>query len=294
MKIGDVDLEILNDGYWRYDGGVMFGIVPRVLWERKLPPDELNRVKMALRCLLIRSGGKTIVVDTGIGDKLGSEQAEQLAVEREDGLIGALASYGVKPEAVDVVVNTHLHFDHAGGNTTHRLGALIPTFPNAEYWVQRTEWEDATHLNERTKTLYPAENFDPIDQSGQLRLFDGPMEVAPGVTWLRAPGHTPGHTCVLIESENESALFAVDVCPFVAHLERLAWIAAVDLEPLVSLDTKRRAVLDALAHDRLIIFDHDPNVIAARLKGTPERWTVEPTMLTVDGAGSPETSPPPK
>lgn len=285
MKIGEIDLQILNDGHWKSDGGAMFGVVPRVLWGKKLPPDKRNRVRMALRCLLIRTDEKTIVVDTGIGDKLTAKETEIFAVEREEGLIGQLASYGVSPEAVDVVVNTHLHFDHAGGNTTNRLGAVVPTFPNAEYWVQRLEWDDATHPNERTRTTYLPDNLDPINQSGQLRLFDGSTEVVPGVSWRLAAGHTRAHTCLLIESGDQSALFTVDVCPFAAHLERLAWIAGVDLEPLVSMETKRQIIADVLAHDRLVIFDHDPNVVAARLAGTPEQWTVKPEIVTMAGAG---------
>jgi len=288
LKIGEIDLQILNDGHWRLDGGAMFGVVPRVLWEKRLPPDDRNRVPMALRCLLIRASGKTIVVDTGVGDKFGPKEAEIYAVERDDGLVGRLASYGVTPEAVDVVVNTHLHFDHAGGNTTRRLGTVVPTFPNAEYWVQRGEWEDATHPNERTRTTYLADNLDPISQSGQLRLFDGSTEIIPGVSWLIAPGHTRAHTCVQIESGDQSAIFTVDVCPFVSQLERIAWVPAVDVEPLVSMETKRHIVADVLAHDRLVIFDHDPNVVAARLVGTPEKWTVKPEILTIVGAGSTE------
>lgn len=289
MKIGAIDLEILNDGYYRMDGGVMFGVVPRVLWGKKLPPDERNRVKMALRCLLIRIDGKTILVDTGIGDKLDEKQLDIYGVEREAGLLGELGSYGVKPEDIDIVVDSHLHFDHTGGNTTNRHGTIVPTFPNAEYWAQRLEWEDATHPNERTRATYLSENFDPIEQSGQLRLFDGSTEIAPGVKWLMSAGHTRAHTSVLIESEGESALFPVDACPLVSHLERTAWVAAIDLEPLVSMETKRQMIADALAHNRQVIFDHDPNVVVARLTGTPEKWTVEPEIMTMAGAASKET-----
>ena len=283
MKIGTIEVQILNDGFWRSDGGAMFGVVPRVLWERKLPPDERNHVPLALRCLLIRAAGRTILVDTGIGSKLGPKELDIHGVERPVGLVGELARYAVTPDQVDIVVDTHLHFDHAGGNTTLRDGVAVPTFPNAEYWVQRREWEDAIHPNERTRATYRPENLEPIARSGQLRLFDGPAEIVPGVWWLMAPGHTPAHTCVLIESEGQSALFTVDVCPFVAHLERIAWVGAVDLEPLVAMETKRRIIADVLAHDRLVIFDHDPRVIAARLRGTTDQWTVEPVLLEEDG-----------
>ena len=279
MKIGDIDVEILNDGFFHLDGGAMFGVVPRVLWEKKLPPDERDRVKMALRCLLIRHDGKTILIDTGIGDKLDSTEQGRFGVEREGGLLTELASHGVTPDKVDVVVDTHLHMDHAGGNTTRKLGALVPTFPNAEYWIQRIEWEEAVKPNERTRATYLPENLEPLAAAGQVRLIDGSVEIVPGVRWFSTPGHTRGHGSVLLESDDESALYTVDVCPFVAHLERLAWIPGFDVEPLVSLETKRQIIADVVTNNRLVIFDHDPDVIAARLVGTPERWTVEPSMI---------------
>lgn len=278
LKFGDVTVDVLNDGFWRSDGGAMFGVVPRTLWERRLPPDERNRVPMAARALLIRAPGATILVDTGLGDKMGDKEREIFAVERPTGLLGELARRGIQPEDVDLVVNTHLHLDHAGGNTRWQDGKLVPTFPRAEYWAQRREWEDATHPNERTRITYLRENVLPIAESGRLRLFDGEREIASGVRWLLAPGHTPGHTALLFEDGDRSALYPVDVCPFVAHLERLAWVAAVDLEPLVSIETKRRLVNDILANDRLVIFDHDPNVVVGRLAGDAEKWSVNEVM----------------
>jgi glyoxylase-like metal-dependent hydrolase (beta-lactamase superfamily II) len=278
LKLGSVDVEILNDGFWRADGGAMFGVVPRPLWERKLPPDERNRVTLALRCLLVRDGATTVLIDTGIGDKLSAKDQDTYGVERPSGLVTELARRGVAPADLDVVVNTHLHFDHAGGNTTKRGDEVVATYPRAEYWIQRREWCDAITPNERTRSTYLPENYRPIEAAGQLRLVDGATQVTPSVRWLAAPGHTAGHTCVLIESGGRSVLFTVDVCPFVAHLERLAWVPAVDVEPLVSMQTKRAIVADALAHDRLLVFDHDPRVVTARLTGSVERWQVEPVQ----------------
>jgi glyoxylase-like metal-dependent hydrolase (beta-lactamase superfamily II) len=282
VKIGEITVDVLNDGYFRTDGGAMFGVVPRTMWERKLKPDDRNRVLMALRCLLLRVDGRTILVDTGVGDKLRPRDIEIFGIERKLGLLGALAALGVAPDQIDIVVDTHLHFDHAGGNTRLVGDVAVPTFPRAEYWVQRGEWEDATHPNERTRSTYLPENFEPIRESGRLRLFDGPTEIAPGVSWVMAPGHTPFHTCVLIESGQESILYTVDICPFVAHLERLAWVPGVDLEPLVAMETKRRVITDVLAHNRLVIFDHDPHVVSARLAGSGDRWTVVPVESVVD------------
>jgi len=278
MKIGSIDVEILTDGYFHLDGGAMFGVVPRPLWERKLSPDERNRVRLALRSLLIRAGGKTVVVDTGIGDKLSAKEAEIYRLERDGGLVGGLAARGLRPDEDDIVVDSHLHFDHCGGNTTRQGDRVVPTFPSAEYWVQRTEWDDATHPNERTRTTYLAENLQPIADTGQLRLVEGPKEILPGVRWLSTPGHTRAHTSIVIESGVDSAIFTVDVCPFAAHLERIAWVAAVDTEPLVSMETKRRVVADVLANNRLVLFDHDPSVVAARLVGTVEKYEVVPEI----------------
>lgn len=278
MRIGAIDLEIINDGYFYLDGGMMFGIVPRTLWERRLPPDDRNRVRLALRTLLIRAGERIIVVDTGVGDKFGVKEREIYRVERNGGQLAGLAEHGIQPADVDLVVNTHLHFDHAGGNTVIQDGQVIPTFPRAEYLAQRDEWDDAIQPNERTRASYLADNLRPVAAAGQLRLIEGETEIAPGVSWVRTPGHTRGHTSILIESEGESALFTADACPFISHLERLAWVAGIDLDPLTSMETKRRLIRDSLATDRLLIFDHDPNVAMARLAGTPERWEVRPVQ----------------
>lgn len=283
LRFGDITVDVLNDGYWRSDGGAMFGVVPRTLWSRRLPPDERNRVPMALRSLLVRTPGATILVDTGLGDKMGEKEREIFAVERPVGLIGELDRLGVKPEDVDIVLNTHLHVDHAGGNTLRQGDRLVPTFPRAEYWAQRQEWEDATHPNERTRITYLPENLEPVAESGQLHLFDGEREIISGVSWLLAPGHTRAHTCVQFEAGDRSALYTVDVCPYVSHLERIPWVAAVDVEPLVSMETKRRIVKDLLAHDRLIIFDHDPQVTVGRLDGDEETWSVVPAPEGGDG-----------
>jgi len=277
--VGDISVDVLNDGFFRTDGGAIFGVVPRTMWERKLPPDDRHRVLMALRCLLLRVGGKTILVDTGVGDKLRPRDVEIFGIQRPVGLLGALASFDISADQIDVVVNTHLHFDHAGGNTRWENQVAIATFPRAEYWVQRGEWDDATHPNERTRSTYLPENLEPIQKSGQLRLFDGPTSIAPGVSWIHAPGHTPFHTCVMVGSGRESVLYTVDVCPFAAHLERIAWVPGVDLEPLVAMETKRHLIADILANDRLVVFDHDPRIISARLAGTMERWTIEPVEL---------------
>lgn len=283
LRFGNITVRVLNDGYWRSDGGAMFGVVPRTLWSRRLPPDDRNRVPMAIRSLLVQTPDATILVDTGLGDKMGEKEREIFAVERPVGLIGELDRLGVKPEDVDIVLNTHLHLDHAGGNTIRKGERLIPAFPRAEYWTQRQEWQDATHPNERTRITYLLENLEPVAESGRLRLFDGEREIVPGVRWLLAPGHTRAHTCVQFEAGDRSALYTVDVCPYVSHLERISWVAAVDVEPLVSMETKRRIVHDLLDHDRLVIFDHDPEIAVGRLARREDSWSVVPVSEGGDG-----------
>ena len=186
MKIGDIELIPVSDGTAWWDGGGAFGLVPKTRWEKLLPPDAQNRVPMALRCLLIRTPSATILVDTGMGDKVTPEIAEQqgFALERPNGwLVDDLARHGVAPEEVDLVVLTHLHADHCGGSTRWLDGRLVPTFPRAEYWVQQREWDDAHHPNERTRATYYSVNFDPLEATGQLCLLRGNAPVTQGVGW---------------------------------------------------------------------------------------------------------------
>lgn len=265
VRVGDVELYLVGDGRFRMDGGANFGLVPRPLWEQVCPPDGLNRVPMALNCLLIRSSGRTILVDTGFGSKLPQKRQEVLSLEREPGLPQALATLGLKAEDVDIVINTHLHADHCGGNTTVLAGSVAPTYPRAEYWVQRLEWADALFPNERTRATYLAENLRPIEP--QLRLLDGDTRVTPEVRCLITRGHTRAHQSVIIESGGQTVIYLADLAPFAVHLERLAWIAANDVEPLETLGSKRSLCRLALETDALLLFEHDPCVLAGRLRG---------------------------
>ena len=264
MRIGDVEVVAVSDGCAWVDGGSMYGLVPRVLWERVTPPDALNRVPMALTCLLIRSHGKTILVDTGYGSKLSAKRQEILALERRPGLTGALAAVGVAPADVDVVINTHLHSDHCGGNTCLVEGQPVPTFPRAEYWVQRLEWAEALFPNERTRATYLPENLRPVGP--QLRLLDGDTRVTPEVRCVVTRGHTRAHQSVFIESGGQMAIYLGDLAPYAVHIERLAWIAANDVEPLETLETKRNLRRLALERDALLLFEHDAHIVAGRLR----------------------------
>jgi glyoxylase-like metal-dependent hydrolase (beta-lactamase superfamily II) len=267
MRLGDVEYYIVSDGEWRMDGGGIFGVVPKVLWETMVPADELNRVPMALNCLLILSRGKRILVDTGFGRKVPPKQASQLALQRPEGdLLDGLQSLGYGPEDIDIVINTHLHSDHCGGNTVGCGGVLEPAFPQAEYWIQRVEWAEACYPNERTRRTYLAENFEPLESTGQLRLLHGNTQVTPEVRCVVSRGHTRAHQSVIIESDGKTAVYLGDLAARAVHLEHLAWTTAFDSEPLETIESKR-AIRDwALQRHALLFFGHDVRLPSGRLR----------------------------
>ena len=281
MKIGDFELTPLSDGTAWWDGGGSFGLVPKVRWEKLLPPDAENRVPMALRCLLVRTPQATVLVDAGMGDKVTREMAEQQSFRLEQpdgGLVADLARHGVSPDEVDLVVLTHLHMDHCGSSTRILDGQLVPTFPRAHYWVQRREWDDAHHLNERTRATYLSANFDPIEASGQLCLLDGDANITRGVRVAVAPGHTAGMQAIIVEppGSGQAVVFMSDLAFFRWHLERLAWVSAYDLDPMTTIETKRRWQRWLAERQAIIVFQHDPQVAVGRLVEQDGRYTVIP------------------
>jgi len=267
FQLGDIRIDLISDGTVMVDGGGPFGLVPKALWQHVLAPNDENLVPQALTSLLIRVGGRNIVVDAGIGNRLNEKLRKIWRINRpRGGLVDALARLGLRPEDIDMLVNTHLHLDHAGGNMIEdEAGELRPTFPNAEYVVQRREYEDAMRPNERTRATYWPSNYQPLYEAGQLRLLDGDTELAPGVHGIVTPGHTPGLMCILFERDGQQALFCADMAAYAFHLERLAWIPSYDVEPLVSLETKRRWQQWALETGALLIFEHDPHRPAGRM-----------------------------
>jgi glyoxylase-like metal-dependent hydrolase (beta-lactamase superfamily II) len=266
LKIGDFEVFLINDARILADAGGVFGLVPRVLWSRVISDDGQFRVPMDHPCLLVRTGDKCIVVDTGIGPKVTGKQIDYLNLTRpEGGLVEGLARLGVSPEDIDTVINTHLHSDHCGGNTRLDSDRLIPTFPNAEYLAQRLEYTDAAFPNERTRGTYFPENFAALHESGQMRLLDGEDEIVPGLRCVPTPGHTRGHQSVVIEQDGAALLYTGDLASLAIHFERLAWMTAYDVEPLVTLETKRFWQRWALAHDAYLIFAHDSQVPIGRL-----------------------------
>ena len=265
MKVGAFDIQPVTDGRFRLDGGAMFGVVPKVLWEKCCQPDEQNRISLGLNCLLIRTGRKNILVDTGLGDKEDAKFQEMFAVERIPTLRDSLKMQGLQPEDIHMVVNTHLHFDHAGGNTVRENGAIVSTFPRAKYFVQRGEYEDAARANERTRASYRRENFTPVAHVDQWEFLEGETELLPGVTVMVTEGHTRHHQSIKIESEGQVAFYLGDLIPTVSHLP-LPYIMGYDLYPLQTLETKRWVLDRALNENWLLVFEHDPRVLMGRVR----------------------------
>jgi len=280
MRFGDIELFSLSDGIMRLDGGAMFGVVPRVFWEKTNPADELNRIAIGVNPLLLKADGVNILVDTGNGDKFSEKLLKIYGIEREPTLLKSLSDADLRPEDIEIVINTHLHFDHCGGNTlVDASGKLMPTFPNARYIVQKMEWEDATRLNELTKGSYLPENFIPLMQAGRIELVDGDMEVYPGVTVVHTPGHNRGHQSVKIESDGKTAFYLGDMIPTAAHVP-LPYIMGYDLYPLELLEVKRRILREALEGRWLMIFEHDPKVRMGYLREGNGKLTVEEVSAT--------------
>ncbi len=277
LTLGDIRIHVLSDGVVWWDGGGMFGLTPKVLWERVIRSDELNRVPMMLRVLLVEAGGKRILVDTGIGDKLPDKARRQINLVGQERLLSDLRDLDVAPEDIDIVVLTHLHNDHCGGNTRrNEEGEIVPTFPRAVYWVQRRELADAMFPNERTRGTYFRENVVPLEQRGQLRIIDGDTEIVPGVWTILTPGHTAAHQCVVIQGGGEYAIFLADAVSWGVFFERLAWVPAYDLEPMVSIHTKKRLARWALRHNAWLIFQHDARFGVGKLEEREGKFLVHP------------------
>lgn len=275
MRIGEIEVTAVSDGRFRLDGGAMFGSVPKTLWERRAPADAQNRIALAVRPLLVRTGGRRILVDAGIGDKMGAKASAIYAIDRTVSLDDSLAAEGLAAADIDLVVATHLHFDHAGGFTTSAGGVLAPRFGGARYIVRRQEWEDAMHPHERSRASYLPENFAPLAAAGVVDFIDEDGEVAPGVSVHRTGGHTRHHQIVQIRSGGRTAVFAADLIPTAAHID-VPWIMGYDLYPMDTLEYKRRFVREAILGEYVIFFEHDPTIVAGIVREDGRRLWVEP------------------
>jgi glyoxylase-like metal-dependent hydrolase (beta-lactamase superfamily II) len=267
-SLGRYRIHAIQAGIQRLDGGAMFGVVPKTLWQRRIVPDDRNRIGLGMRCLLVEHESGLVLIDSGAGNKEDAKFHDIYGIENraampdgagvartalEDGIRAA----GFTPDDVKLVINTHLHFDHAGGNTyLDAAGTTRPSFPNARYVVQAGEHHWATHTNERTAASYFGKNWDPIIATGKFDLIDGDREIVPGISVIKTPGHVPHHQSILIDGGEGLACFLGDICPTAHHLP-LPWIMGYDVEPLVSLETKRWLLKRAAAEGWLLVFEHD-------------------------------------
>jgi len=256
VRIGRFEVEIFSDGIFRLDGGAMFGVVPKVLWEKQKPADELNRVAMDMNCLLIRDADHVVLVETGAGPKLTDKQKRNFGIEDPPRLLDELKARGVRREDVTLVVNTHLHFDHSGGNTYRDGDRVVATFPRASYVFQRLEWVDANTPNERTRGSYLPDDFSPLEATGRLELIDEAVEIIPGIRLDRIQGHTRGTQTVRVTDGRDTLFFSSDFMPDRHHLP-LPWIPSQDLFPLDTLAAKKLILPRAIEERWVVAFTHD-------------------------------------
>jgi glyoxylase-like metal-dependent hydrolase (beta-lactamase superfamily II) len=256
--LGDFELTIVSDGTYFLDGGAFFGVVPKTMWSRRVTADDQNRVNAGLNSLLVRTGDKNILIETGIGNKL-SDKLVQI-YKQPAKLLDNLHVAGVAPEDIDIVINTHLHFDHCGWNTTRRGDQVVPTFPKAKYYAQRREWEHGRLQLERDAISYMSPNYDPLIESGQMLLLDGDHEIAPGISVKVFPGHTASMQAVIVESveaaEKKTACYISDLIPTSNHLD-ITWAMAFDLYPLQTIESRKKYYAQAIPEKWLTVFTHD-------------------------------------
>jgi glyoxylase-like metal-dependent hydrolase (beta-lactamase superfamily II) len=277
VKWGKLEFHVVSDGHARLDGGAMFGVIPKPLWEKKMPADSRNRITLGMNCLLIHSNGKCILVETGAGGKMSPKLRDIYGLDGPC-LVEGLRRYGVEPGDVDIVLDTHLHFDHCGGNTRVEQDKVVPTFPNARYVVQKGEFEHAMRPTERDRASYFPENYLPLAEGGQLWLVEGDTTIAPGVQVIVVPGHTAHMQCVKLTDAEKTAFFFADLIPTTAHLP-LAWIMGYDLYPMTTLENKRKWIGEAVRGEWLALFGHDAAIPAGYLRERNGQWEVEPVKV---------------
>jgi glyoxylase-like metal-dependent hydrolase (beta-lactamase superfamily II) len=263
-KLGDFELTIVSDGTYYLDAGGLFGVVPKPLWQKKVSADALNRIPVGTNSVLVHAAGKTVLIETGIGNKLPEKLAKIYDAKAQ--LLREFEAIGVDRKKIDIVINSHLHFDHCGWNTFRNDGGEVePTFPNATYYAQRGEWEHGSRQLERDKVSYISDNYDPLIRSGQMRLFDGDAEIMPGISVALYPGHTRNMQAIMLESGGEKACYISDLIPTTWHLD-LTWVMSYDLYPLDTIENRKRFYAKSIPEKWLVIFTHDHEIPWAYLE----------------------------
>lgn len=277
MPFGDLELVTLHDGLFGLDGGAMFGVVPRTLWAAQSPPDDRNRILLAMRPLIVEGSWGRLLIDCGAGDKMDAKQRDIYALDRTTHLEHALASQGMTADSVDFVLATHLHLDHFGGATEREGNAVVPRFRRARHFIREAEWQDATHPHERNRASYLPDDFVPLKAAGAVDFYEGDQVIKPGVRVVRTGGHTGQHQVVYIESAGRTAVFVADLIPTTAHI-RDPWIMGYDLFPMETLAFKKQFIREAIDREYLILFEHDPVVGAGYIREKDGRRFVEQVL----------------
>ncbi len=277
IALGDIKLTTVCDGGFRLDGGAMFGVVPRAMWAAAAPPDDRNRIQLVMRPLLVEAAWGRLLIDCGAGDKMSAKLQDIYAFDRQRHLDHALAEAGTTADGIDVVLATHLHFDHFGGATARVGSELVPRFGRARYLIRAAEWEDATHPHERNRASYLQDDFVPLEGAGVVDRYEGDAQLRPGVRVVRTGGHTGQHQIVFLESGGRTAVFVADLIPTTAHVHD-AWVMGYDLFPMETLAFKRAFIRTAIDREYLILFEHDPVVAAGYIRERDGKRFVEPAV----------------
>ena len=285
MKIGKYKISIINSGYFGLDGGAMFGIIPKLLWQKSNPPDEANRIKLATRNLLLETDTKKILVDTGMGNKWDEKSEGIYAIDQKDNsLIGELAKLNIRPDEITDVILTHLHFDHTGGSTKLENGKLVPAFPNAKYFVQKKNFEWGSNPSERDKGSYIKENFIPLKEEGVLYLIEGEKKYDDEIDFVLVNGHTFSQQLLKISDSSNTFLYCCDLFPTTSHIH-IPFVMGYDLQPLVTVEEKKKILAKAVEENWKLFFEHDPINAIGTVKLTEKGYRIDKTYRSFTELG---------